>query len=579
MTRPAAQIYEFGPFRIDKVRRLLLRDGTVVPLTPKAFDTLLALVANSDRVLEKDELLRMVWPDTVVEERNLTVNISTLRKSLGEGATDHRYIVTLPGRGYRFAAAVRQTAPSEVSSAGRSLMPAPPRSIAVLPFKPLVGDSRDEALEMGIADTLITRLSSLREVIVRPISAVRRYAGLEQDPVAAGQEQAVDAVLDGSIQRSRGRVRVTVRLMSTADGRQLWSERFEEKSGDIFSVQDSISERVVAALAVKLSHREQERLTKRYTDSSDAYQFYLKGRYLASKWTQEGFNKGIEYFNKAISHDPNYALAYDGLAYCYYNSFYMPFKESMTTGRALAKRALEIDPELAEARVSLGLINTWLDYDRSGAELEFKRAIDLKPNYAPAHLWYGFHLMALGRADESIAEARRAIELDPLSCEANTGLGVYLFYARRYDEAEEQLRKTLDLEPNFWFARLYLARVHLVNRKFDSAISELEKTSVIEGASTEVLSALGYANALAGNKDRAVGIIDSLKEQSGQSYVPAYNVAVVYAGLGESELSLSYLEREYDDGAYYMNLIKVDPELDSLRSLARFKALLRRLST
>lgn len=580
MTRLATRIYEFGSFRIDTVRRLLLRDGEVVQLTPKAFDTLLALVEHTDRVLEKEELLRMVWPDTVVEERNLTVNISTLRKTLGEAATEHRYIVTLPGRGYRFAAPVRELAmhaespplPNQPATRARF------RSMAVLPFKPLVADSRDESLEMGIADTLITRLSSLRQIIVRPVSAVRRYAGLEQDPIAAGQEQGVDVVLDGSIQKSGERVRVTVRLVSAADGRQLWAEKFEEKFTDIFSVQDAISERVAGALAVELTSEEQERLTMRYTESTDAYRFYLKGRYFASKWTEEGFKKGIEYFNKAIGLDPNYALAYDGLAYCYYNNFYLPFKESMTKGRVLAKRALEVDPGLAEARVSLGLINTWLDYDWPAAEREFRQAIELKPNYAPAHLWYGFYLMARGRSDESIAESRRAIELDPLSDEANTGLGVYLFYARRYEEAKEQLRKTLDLEPNFWFARLYLARVYTAKSEFALAIAELEKTRLIEGASTEVQSALAYVYAVAGRKDKARRIIDALKEQSKRKYVPPYNIAVVYAGLGEKERSFAYLEKEYAEGAYYMNLLKVDPELDSLRSSPQFEAFLRRLN-
>ncbi len=458
-------------------------------------------------------------------------------------------------------------------------LPAMPiKSIAVLPLKPLVADSRDESLEMGMADTLITRLSNLRQIIVRPMSAVRRYSGLEQDPVAAGREQGVDAVLDGSIQKSGERVRVTVRLISTADGQQLWADKFEDKFTDIFSVQDSISERVAAALAVKLSGEEKKQLTKRYTENAEAYQLYLKGRYFASKWTPEGFKKGIEYLNLAIAIDPNYALAYDGLAYCYYNSFYIPFKEAMTKGREFAKRALEIEPTLAEAHVSLGLINTWLDYDWPAAEREFKKAIDLKPNYASAHLWYGVYLSYLERSAESIAEIKRAIELDPLSAEANTGLGVVLFYARRYDEANEQIRKTLDLEPNFWFARLHLARVHQKRGELPAAVAELEKTKLIEGASTEVLSALGYAYAMSGKNDQAQKIIIELKNQSKQSYVPPYNIATIYAGLGEKDQAFAYLEKEYSEGAYYMNLLKVDPELDSLRSDPRYSDLLRRMN-
>ena len=649
MTRPATHFYEFGSFRIDTVRRLLLRNGEIVQLSPKAFSTLLALVENNDRVLEKDELLQMVWPDTVVEERNLTVNISTLRKILGESASEHRYVVTVPGRGYRFAAAVREVseetedeigdrytepnvrteprARNEIESdegmqsparVARLAIPkkvvvfsvtvvvalvvmllisvrwrkpeqpqlpkqmnalAPIRSIAVLPFKPLAADSRDEPLEMGIADSLITRLSNLRQIVVRPMGSIRRYAGLEQDPVAAGREQGVDGVLDGSIQKSGDRVRVTVRLMSASDGQQLWSDKFDGKFTDIFSVQDSISERVAAALSVKLTGDEQKQLNKRYTENTEAYQFYLQGRYYAAKYnTPEGVSKGIEYFNKAIAVDPNYALAYDGLAYIYYATDWTQLpKEAGAKGRALAKKALELDDTLAEAHTSLGVISTWFDYDWAAAEREFKRAFELNPNYPSAHLWYGFLLTASGRADESIEETKRAIELDPLSPEANTGLGIYLFYARRYDEAEHQLRTTIDLIPDYWFAHLYLARVAEKKGQLSAAIIQLEKTRLMEGAASEVLAALGYAYAISGKRAEAKRIIGELSESSQRSYVWPYNIATIYAGLGDKDRAFEYLEKEYAEGAYYLNFLKTDPELDSLRSDPRFETLLRRV--
>jgi DNA-binding winged helix-turn-helix (wHTH) protein/TolB-like protein/lipoprotein NlpI len=647
MTRPATQIYEFGPFRIHAPKRLLLRHGEPVPLTPKAFDVLLALVENNDRMLGKEELLQIVWPDTVVEERNLTVNISTLRKALGEAAAEYRYIVTVPGRGYRFAAAVRKVEDgSDDVAIGRHVQPAVPveekagnetksdkalqssagaatlvaskraallsvaivavalivavflyskrarpeqtqplkqvgalipiKSIAVLPFKPLVVDSRDESLEMGMADTLIMRLSSLRRIIVRPMNSVRRYAGLEQDPVVAGREQGVEAVIDGSIQKSGERLRVTVRLISTADAQQLWADRFEEKFTDLFSVQDSISERVAVALAIKLTGEEQKQLTKRYTENTEAYHLYLKGRHFASKWTPEGFDKGAEYFNRAVAIDPNYAIAYDGLAYCYYaTNWWSPWKESLAKAKALAKKALEIDPTLAEAHTSLGILYTWSDYDWVAAEREFNRALELKPNYAPAHQWYGFLMIPLGRPEESIAEAKRAVEIDPLSAEANTALGVYFFYAHRYDEAMLQLRTTIELEPGYWFAHLYLARVYEQKGELAAAIAELEKTKLMEGSSAEVLSALGYAYAVAGKKVQAREMIVELKEQSRRMYVAPYNIATIYAGLAEKEQAFAYLEKEYKEGAYYMNYLEVDPEFDSLRSDPRFTQLLR----
>jgi serine/threonine-protein kinase len=455
------------------------------------------------------------------------------------------------------------------------------KSIAVLPFKPLLAASRDESLEIGMADTLITKLGSLRQIIVRPVSAVRKYTGLEQDPLAAGREQRVDAVLDGTLQKSGERIRVTVRLLSAADGQQLWADKFEEEFTDIFSVEDSISERVAAALAVTLTGADKKQLTKRYTENAEAYQLYLKGRYYAGKYTPEGTKKAIAYFDKAIALDPNYALAYDGLAYCYYASdWFGPPKENFAKGRALVEKALEIDPGLVEAHVSLGLLVAWLDYDWPGAEREFKRAFELNANYPPAHLWYGYYLMSLGNFDQSIAEIKRAIELDPLSAEANTCLGIALLDGHRYDEALQQLRTTVEAEPDYWLAHLYFARALEKKGELSAAIAELKKTTLIEGAPAEVVSALGYAYAVSGNKAEAEKIILQLKEQSEQSkqfYVPAYGIATIYAGLGDKERAFAYLEKEYANGAFYLNYLKVDPEVDNLRSDPRFADLLRRV--
>jgi TolB-like protein/Tfp pilus assembly protein PilF len=479
----------------------------------------------------------------------------------------------------RFDRLVNQIVSLDVIAAGATSIPS--KSIAVLPFKPLLAASRDESLEIGMADTLITKLGSLRQIIVRPVSAVRKYASLEQDPVAAGREQRVDAVLDGTVQKSGERIRVTVRLLSAADGQQLWTDKFEEEFTDIFSVEDSISERVAAALAVTLTGADKKQLTKRSTENAEAYQLYLKGRYYAGKYTPEGTKKAIAYFDKAIALDPNYALAYDGLAYCYYASdWFGPPKENFAKGRALVEKALEIDPALAEAHVSLGLLVAWLDYDWPGAEREFKRAFELNANYPPAHLWYGYYLMGLGNFDQSIAEIKRAIELDPLSAEANTCLGIALLDGHRYDEALQQLRTTVEAEPDYWLAHLYFARALEKKGELSAAIEELKKTALIEGAPAEVVSALGYAYAVSGNKAEAEKIILRLKEQSEQSkefYVPAYGIATIYAGLGDKERAFAYLEKEYANGAFYLNYLKVDPEVDNLRSDPRFADLLRRV--
>lgn len=373
MNGPENHIYEFGDFRIDVSRRLLLRsDGEPVPLTPKVFDTLLYLAEHSGSVLDKDALMAAIWPDTVVEENNLSQNIYTLRRVLGEGRGEHRYVVTVPGRGYRFVADVTKLAggseqeeaevsqreverleesaapPTEITRkrrnriwlaasaavalVGLSLLGlylsrsqkkpapgAPIKTVAVLPFKPLVANDRNEALELGMADTLIARLSNSEKIVVRPITSVRRFGGLEQDSLAAGHELGVDAVLDGSIQSWGDRIRISARLIRVGDGRQLWVGRFDEKSTDIFAVQDSISERVAAALIPQLGGEERRRLAKHDTESVAAYQLYLKGRYHAAKLTQPETEKAISYYRQAIAIDPTYALAFAKLANAYRN--------------------------------------------------------------------------------------------------------------------------------------------------------------------------------------------------------------------------------------------------------------------
>jgi TolB-like protein len=330
------------------------------------------------------------------------------------------------------------------------------RSIAVLPFKPLVADNRDESLEMGIADTLIFRLSSIRGIAVRPISAVRKYTDLNQDPLAAGREQQVDGVLDGSIQRVGDRVRVMARLVSVADGAVLWADKGEEEGAGLFAVQDAIAEKLAGSLAPKLTDEERERLTKRYTNNAEAYRLYLLGRYFLNKRTPEGYQKGVEYFQQAIEKDPAYALAHSGLADCYTSLGswqILPPNESFLKARAAAERALRLDNELAEAHTSLALVKNYTS-DWPEAEAEFKRAIELNPNNEAAHRWYGLHLMGIGRLDEALAETRRALEFEPLSLPYNTQLGRIFYLLRQYDQAVEQYQKTLEIDPNFVIAHL-----------------------------------------------------------------------------------------------------------------------------
>lgn len=641
--------YEFGSFCLDAARRRLLRDGRIVPLTPKAFDTLLLLVEHNQAVLEKDELIKLLWPDSFVEENNLTQNISMLRKALGEKPGEHRFIVTVPGRGYRFVADVRipvditveqeeeqhQIKPDEleakelklneegarepdVSTVSQPKLHAgAPKSrsfsvliagavvlglgitalylwrgqtktasvlsiktIAVLPFKPLVRENRDEVLEMGMADTLIARLSNSREIIVRPLSSVRKYGGLEQDPQAAGRELGVESVLDGSLQRRGDNIRVNVRLISVADGVSLWTGTFDEKFTDVFDVQDAISEKAADALALRLSSDERQRLTRRYTENVEAYQLYLKGRYHWNKLTPPEIKKSIEYFQQAIDVDPTYALAYGGMAEAYRSlpiTSDVPPKEGFPRAKAASLKALEIDESLADVHATLGFIRFWFDWHWAEAERECKRAIELNPNSGDAHRAYAHLLSDLGQHEEAIIEGKRAGELDPLSLITNTLKGQFLYYANRDNEAAISLQKTLELDPNFWVAHLTLGKVFLRKGKYPEAIAEFTKAREFSGGNTETISMIGYAQALSGNRAQARAVLDELKFLSTQRYVPPHNIAMIYNGLGEKDEALAWLEKACEERDVRLTFLKVDPKWDSFRSDSRFAAILKRI--
>jgi DNA-binding winged helix-turn-helix (wHTH) protein/TolB-like protein len=646
MTKPDKHFYEFGTFRVDPQKRLLLGDKGPVALAPKAYELLLALVENQGRVLGKDELMRRVWPDQIVEEANLTVNVSALRKALGENPNEHRFIVTVPGRGYKFVAGVREVSdepadqtseestrvrfvtdgeeegrgseqesaleaqtppPSPAASRPRRLTPgltaltvallgiglavtayylwtssrpqaagggASIRSIAVLPFRPLSAEGRDEALELGMADTLIFRLSAVRGLVVRPVSAVRKYADLDQDALAAGREQRVDAVLDSTIQAAGGRVRVTSRLVRVADGAVLWADRSELPSADLFAVQDAIAERLAASLALRLTDEERERLTRRYTENAEAYQLYLKGRYFSERRTRDGITKGIEYFRQAIEKDPDYALAYAGLADAYMllrRWAFAPAKDTVPQARAAAEKALRLDDSLAEAHIALARVKEH-SLDWPGAGAEYRRAIELNPNSETGHHLYAMHLAQMGRLDEATAEIRRAQELDPLSLIINMEVGRIFYFKRQYDQAIAQYKKTLELDPNFELARSNLGVAYEQKGMYEEAIAEYQKMP------SRGLAPIGRIYALSGKRREAQKVLVELKEQSKKTYVSPVSMAVIHAGLGENEQAIAWLERALDEGdADRLYFLAVHPTWDGHRSEPRFKDLLRRM--
>jgi DNA-binding winged helix-turn-helix (wHTH) protein/TolB-like protein/Flp pilus assembly protein TadD len=609
---PATPPYAFGPFLLDTRERRLLRDGKVVPLTLKAFDLLLVLVENQGHLLQKEELLRRVWPDAIVEENNLTVTISALRKALGEGPTDREYIETVPRRGYRFVADFRASAESmgaarspkerhaRVFAVGAMVLAAlaavaavawvwkrptpaviavPVRSMAVLPFRSLTNDG--EYLGLGMADALITRLGSTKLLLVRSTGLVQKYAVPGLDPVTAGRDLQVDSVLEGNIQTAGDRLRTTVRLLRVSDGSTLWAGTFDERLTDIFSVQDSISQRVAGALALELTDAQRSLLTRRDTRDSEAYQLYLRGRFFWNKRSRDGFERGAAYFRQAAEKDPTYALAYSGLADSYIGMTYYHYaspQAAMPLAREAALKALEIDDSLAEAHVSLAHVKTNYEWDWAEAELLFRKAITLAPEYATAHQWYGIHyLTPMGRLEEAIAATRRARQFDPLSAVFNAFVGGTLYLARRYDEAVDECRKTVDLHPDFGVAHWYLGRTYLQKGRLPEALAELQKAVTLSGGSPLMKGTLGVGYALAGDRAAAEGTLDELEKLRAESYASALDLADIHVALGDRERAFRWLDQAAAERAFHLIYLKVWPELDPLRPDPRFKALILRI--
>ncbi|HEX5176044.1 MAG TPA: winged helix-turn-helix domain-containing protein, partial [Chthoniobacteraceae bacterium] len=510
-------VYEFGDFRLDPAQHQLARcDGTPVRLKPRVFDTLLFLVENHGAVLDKERLMEAIWPDSLVEENNLTQNISALRRILDDTPQSHRVIVTVPGRGYRFAAEVKK---SRVW--GRNGMALARRTLAVLPFKPLMGEDRDESLELGMADTLIVRLSNIREIVVRPLGAVRRYVELDQEPRLAGRELDAESVLDGCIQKADGDVRVTVRLLDVASGQALWAGSFNERFTNIFDVQDAISEKVVAALSLQLSLEERFRLMKRYTESVKAYDLYLLGRHSWNKITPPEIRKSIGFFKQALALDPNYALAHAGLAEAYYTlpiTSDVPPKEAFPEAKAAAHRAVEIDGALSHPHACLAFIHFWFDWDWAGAEREARRAIELDPHSGLAYLAHAHLLSNLGRHAEALGEMARARELEPLSLIINVLEGQCFYYAGRDEEALACVRRTLEIEPHFWVAHLTLGKVHLRQLEYAKAQTAFTRARQFSGDNSEAISMLGYTLARAGDEAGARAVLDEMRASAGNRY-------------------------------------------------------------
>lgn len=601
----AGSVYSFGSYALDPSKRLVLRDGEKVPLTPKAFDVLCLLVEHGGAVVSKDRLLAAVWPDTVVEESNLAFQISLVRKALGDRSDEPRYIATVPGQGYQFVAPVAIVSPvteliieekaidsitveetSEEAShrlapyaiaAGLVLLivvaffafrarehrqphaPSAIETIAVLPFKPLVATDRDEALELGMADATIGRISRLRGVVVRPLTAVRRYTALEQDALEAGRELGVEAVLEGTIQRSGSRLRITARLLRVADSVQLWEGQFDDQASEIFKLQDRLSSRIVEELSLELSPEDRQRIARHETENVEAYRAYSLAVLHMMRARSDQFREAIRQFERAIELDPGYAAAHAGLANCLVT---LPVSSDTTSaehflrGRAAAATALALDPQNADAYVALGTAKFWHEWDWKGAEDALRRAIALDPNHASAHLRLAHLLSNTGRHDEAMQEAQKALRIDPLSLIANTLTAQFSLQAGDAPAAITQLERTLAMDPDFWIARLNLGKAYEMQQRYDAALVEYSRARTAAGESLEPLATIGYVHGIRGETGAAEKVLQELLTRRRYRHVPATKIALVYAGLGRRDEALEWLTRgcaERDVGMAFLN--------------------------
>jgi len=455
-------------------------------------------------------------------------------------------------------------------------------SVAVLPFVNASADPDTEYLSDGITESLINSLSQLSRIKVIARSSVFRYKGRETDPRAVGRELGVQAVLTGRVVQRGDNLSISAELMDARDNSHIWGEQYHRKLADLMAVQQELATEMSEKLRLKLSGEEQKRLTKSYTENTEAYQHYLKGLYYLDRSSEEGAKKAIEHFNQAIEIDPNYALAYVGLANAhlglqFHNS--LAPKDAYQRAKAAVLKAQQIDETLAEIHASLGVIKTRYDRDFVGAEREYKRAIQLKPNYALAHSGYSLYLSAMGRHREAIAEAKRAQELEPLSGTNGDVLGYIFWQARQYDQSIEELPKTLEMEPNFALAHCDLGITYVLKGNYEEAIAEISKAVTLSGGEPIYISTLGYAYAVAGQRDEAEKRLAQLEELSKRRYVGPAQIALVYIGLGEKDQAFEWLEKAYEDRSITNEnfALKVDPQFDTLRSDPRFTDLLRRI--
>ncbi len=574
MSATEPHIFEFGDFRVDSRQRVLLRKDEPVLLTPKVFDTLLYLVENRGKVVEKDDLMRAIWPDTVVEENNLNQNISTLRRVLGENRGENRFIATVPGKGYRFLASVElaRAAPAEFPSRV---------TLAVLPFENLSADPEREYLADGLTEETIATLGQVdpEHLSVIGRTSVMAYKHTTKSLAEIGRELAAAYLIESSVRAEGGRLRITSKLIRVSDQVQIWSASYDSEPNSMLAFQRELSAAIAEQVHLRLSPDRLSALAKRHSRNAEAYDLYLRGRHFWNQLTPAATRRAIEYFARAAEIDPNYALAWSGLADSYaagpINGDAPPLAV-WPRAKEAAANAIKAEPELAEVQTSLGFLKFWLEWDWQGAEAAFRHAVSLDPSYPLPHRMLGILLSHMGRAEEARPAIRRARELDPLLAVHQALSSQVAFSGRDYSEAVQFARQAIVVDPEFWVGHLQLAQALEQLGKNEQALEALSLAGRFSGGNSKVLALRGYIFAKMGRSAEAREVLRTLVAVGRERYVPPYAMALVHAGFREADDSFEWLERSLDLHDVHLIFLPVDPKWDAFRADSRFSALLHR---
>ena len=612
-------VYRFGLFLLVPSERMLLYDGKPVPLAGKALDLLVALVSQSGHLMTKDELLRRVWPGLVVEEVNLSVNISAIRKALADSPDAADWIETVPRQGYRFKAPVEvddiaTLNPSQLRSVATAEPPSPTKAkrasrqpvwlafgalalalavtfgwlafggratpyaaVAVLPF---TADTPANApLAEGIAEDAINTLTRVADLHVAPRASAFRFRGA--DPLEAGRRLNAPAVVTGSLARNGERLILQVELVDVTRAAQVWASRYEVALAELPQLHGRMMEDLARSLRLRsIAGSETKRLAQDPTRNGDAYQAYLQGRFLWNQRSEPALRRAIEHFRRAINLDPSFALAYAALADTYTTLGYLSHDAPAATfpvARPYAMKAIELDPSLSQAYASLAYIRFYFDWDWAGAGEAFRQAIELNPNDPVAYQWHAVYLLAVGRPDDAMHEIRTAQRLDPLSLAINTDVAFHHYYNGRYSEAIAQLESVLGMKSDFGLAHLWLARSYLEVGRLDQSLAA---TANAEAATPEwpvLVAARGYTLGLMGRTDEARAVLDEMEQLSRRRFVTAYGVALVYAGLGDKNQALAWLDKAFAERSHWLVWLRLDPRWKTLRGDHRFSELVERM--